>query len=83
METKLFRGKDCDILTFRFRDTDWRIEVHNIVTDQIQTSYNLVISRHTTQHLQTSDVVRGVRNFVESSSKFLFTTSFPNTKVRF
>ena len=66
----------------RFRDTDWRFEVHDIVTEQIKTSYDLVISRHTTQHLATSDVVRVVRNFVESSSKFLLTSSYPNTKVK-
>ena len=66
----------------RFSDTDWRFEVHDIVTDEIKTSYDLIISRHTTQHLKTSDVVRVVRNFVKSSSKFLFTSSYPQTTVR-
>ena len=64
-----------------FRDTDWKFEVHDIVTDQIENSYDLIISRHTTQHLVLNDVVRVIRNFVDSSSKFLLTTSFPKIKV--
>ena len=66
----------------KFRETDWKVEVHDIVTDPIKTSYDLVISRHTTMHLKTNDVVKVVRNFVDSSSKFLLTTSFPNMNVR-
>ena len=65
----------------RFRKTDWKFEVHDIVTDQIENSYDLIISRHTTQHLVLNDVVRVIRNFVDSSSKFLLTTSFPKIKV--
>ena len=67
----------------KFRDTDWKFEVHDIVTDPINYSYDLIISRHTTMHLRTSDVVKAIRNFVDSSSKFLLTTSFPNMNVRF
>ena len=67
----------------KFRDTDWKFEVHDIVTDSIKISYDLIISRHTTMHLRTSDVVKAIRNFVDSSSKFLLTTSFPNMNVRF
>ena len=66
----------------RFRGTDWKFEVHDIVTDEIKNSYDLIISRHTTQHLVLSDVVKVIRNFVGSSSKFLLTSSYPNTKVR-
>ena len=67
----------------KFRETDWKFEVHDIVTDPIKISYDLIISRHTTMHLAISDVVKVIRNFVDSSSKFLLTTSFPNAKVRF
>ena len=67
----------------KFRETDWKFEVHDIVTDPINYSYDLIISRHTTMHLQISDAVRVIRNFVDSSSKFLLTTSFPNLKVIF
>ena len=66
----------------KFGDTDWKFEVHDIVTDPIKISYDLIISRHTTQHLLTSDVVKVIRNFVDSSSKFLLTSSYPNTKVK-
>ena len=65
-----------------FRDTDWKFEVHDIVIDPISHSYDLVISRHTTMHLKISDVMKVIRNFVDSSSKFLFTTSFPEENVR-
>ena len=67
----------------KFRDTDWKFEVHDIVTDPINISYDLIISRHTTMHLQISDVVKVIRNFIDSSSKFLLTTTFPNAKVIF
>ena len=67
----------------KFRDTDWKFEVHDIVTDDIKISYDLVISRHTTMHLQINNVLKVIRNFVNSSSKFLLTTSFPNVKVIF
>ena len=67
----------------KFRDTDWKFEVHDIVVDPISYSYDLVISRHTTMHLEISDVVKVIRNFVDSSSKFLLTTSYPNENVRF
>ena len=67
----------------KFSDTDWKFEVHDIVTDPIKISYDLILSRHTTMHLQISDVVKVIRNFVDSSSKFLLTTSFPTAKVRF
>ena len=66
----------------KFRDTDWKFEVHDIVTDPINISYDLILSRHTTMHLSMSDVVKVIRNFVDSPSKFLITTSFPNEKVR-
>lgn len=66
----------------KFRDTDWKFEVHDIVTDPIKISYDLILSRHTTMHLRTSDVVKVIRNFVDSSSKFLLTTSFPIMDVR-
>ena len=67
----------------KFRDTDWKFEVHDIVTDPIDYSYDLIISRHTTMHLQINNVLKVIRNFVNSSSKFLLTTSFPNVKVIF
>ena len=66
----------------KFRDTDWKFEVHDIVVDPIYTSYDLVISRHTTIHLNIGDVMKVIRNFVDSSSKFLLTTSYPTTNVR-
>jgi hypothetical protein len=65
----------------KFKDTDWKFEVHDIVTDPINYSYDLIISRHTTMHLRASDVVKVIRNFVDSSSKFLLTTSFPNNNL--
>ena len=66
----------------RFKETDWKFEVHDIVSEQMKSSYDLIISRHTTQHLKTSDVMKVITNFVSSSSKFLLTTSYPNTAVK-
>ena len=61
----------------KFRETDWKFEVHDIVI------YDLVVIRHTTMHLKISDVMKVIRNFLDSSSKFLLTTSFPKENVRF
>ena len=66
----------------RFKETDWKFEVHDIVSEQMKNSYDLIISRPTTQHLKTSDVMKVINNFVSSSSKFLLTTSYPNTAVK-
>ena len=65
----------------RFNDRPWTFETHDIVTDVLNTSYDLILSRHTTQHLQTEDVVKVIRNFITSKSRFLITTNFPNIKV--
>ena len=65
----------------RFRDKGWTFETHDIVTDSIESSYDLILSRHTTQHLQTDDVLKMLKNFINSSSKFLLTTNYPKTKA--
>ena len=65
----------------RFNDRPWTFETHDIVTDVLNTSYDLILSRHTTQHLQTEDVVKVIKNFITSKSRFLITTNFPNIKV--
>ena len=66
-----------NLIVKKFRDTDWKFEVHDIVI------YDLVVIRHTTMHLKISDVMKVIRNFLDSSSKFLLTTSFPKENVRF
>ena len=66
----------------KFRDTDWKFEVHDIVSDKISTPYDLILNRMTAQHLQTNDVLKIIRNFVSSNSSYLLITSNPHTKVR-
>ena len=52
------------------------------MTDSLNTSYDLILSRHTTQHLKTVDVLKVVQNFITSGSKYLLTSNYPEIKVR-
>ena len=52
------------------------------MTDSLNTSYDLILSRHTTQHLKTADVLKVVQNFITSGSKYLLTSNYPEIKVR-
>jgi len=53
-------------------------KVHDIVSEPLPESYDLVISRHTTIHLKNGDVKKAVKNFINSGSKYLLTTTYPN-----
>ena len=56
--------------------------MHDIVSDSLNTSYDLILSRQTTQHLKTADVLKVVQNFITSGSKYLLTSNYPEIKVR-
>ncbi len=58
-----------------------RFELHDLVTDPIAEEFDIIRSRHTMQHLKTADVVRVVKNFKSSGSRFLLMTNFPAVKV--
>merc|ERR1712212_1023053 len=57
----------------KFSSKLWKFEVHDIVTDPIG-KYDIILSRHTLQHLETGDIERVISNFVQSGSTFLLTT---------
>jgi len=64
----------------KFSTKPWKFEVHDIVADPIG-KYDIILSRHTLQHLKTGDIERVIANFVKSGSNFLLTTNFPRTKT--
>lgn len=64
----------------KFRKTGWKFEVHDLVTDHIPASFDLILSRQTTQHLKTADVRQILKNFGASNSSFLLTTNFLKNK---
>jgi len=64
-----------------FSDQGWQFETHDLVTDQIETRFDLILSRHTTQHLQSEDVIRVIKNFQSSGSRFLLMTSYPHASL--
>jgi len=77
----MFTGFDIvpqNIENHRKNFTNWIFKVHDIVSEPILASYDLIISRHTTIHLKNGDVIKVVRNFINSGSKYLITTNFPN-----
>eukprot|EP00092_Neocalanus_flemingeri_P008003 GFUD01008635.1.p1 GENE.GFUD01008635.1~~GFUD01008635.1.p1 ORF type:complete len:329 (+),score=89.43 GFUD01008635.1:265-1251(+) len=61
----------------KFKDENWNFEVHDIVTDSLNSTYDLILSRHTTQHLKTADVLKVIHNFIASGSKYFLTTNYP------
>ena len=61
---------------------DWTFEQHDIVKDQIKQSYDLILSRHTFQHLKTKDVKKIIQNFINSGSIFFLATSYPRAEVK-
>jgi len=63
----------------KFAGKPWTFEVHDIVSDKIPTQ-DIILSRHTLQHLKTGDIQKILANFLSSGSNFLLTTNFP--KVR-
>ena len=58
-----------------------RFELHDLVTDPIAEEFDIILSRHTMQHLKTADVVKVIQNFKSSGSRFLLMTNFPSEKV--
>jgi len=58
--------------------SEWTFKVHDIVSEPLPVSYDLIISRHTTIHLKNGDVNRAFENFVNSGSRYLLTTTYPN-----
>jgi len=64
----------------KFNAKPWKFEVHDIVADPIAGNYDIILSRHTLQHLKTGDIEKVIANFVQSGSKFLLTTNFPTTR---
>jgi len=64
-----------------FKEENWNFEVHDIVTDPLNATYDLILSRHTTQHLKTADVLKLVKNFITSGSKYFLTTNYPQTNT--
>ena len=67
----------------RFADKpQWEFSQHDVVSEAISSSFDLVLSRHTTQHLQTDDVVKVqtcepcLMMFVIHSETFSITSSF-------
>ena len=59
----------------KFSNETWKFEQHDIVTEDINESFDLILSRHTMFHLKTDDVIRSLRNFRRSGSKYLLMTT--------
>jgi hypothetical protein len=52
----------------------------NLITDKIETSYDMVINRDCFVHLSFNDIQRSLNNIIDSGTKYLLTTSFVKTK---
>jgi len=65
-----------------FAGKTWRFEVHDIVLDPVE-KYDIILSRHTFQHLKPGDINRVIANFVQSGSSFLLATNEPTVEMNF
>ena len=67
-----------------YRDRGWRFLQLDVVEDGIPVDgYDLIVSRTFLQHLYTADVLRVLKKFSESGSKYLFTTTFSKLVFNF
>jgi hypothetical protein len=58
--------------------TKWRFIKQDVVKTTINKSYDLIHTRHMTQHLTTSDTLRVLKHFSDSGSLFLLATTYPD-----
>jgi len=63
-----------------FAGKPWKFEVHDIVLDPVG-KYDIILSRHTFQHLRPGDINRVIANFVQSGSGFLLATNQPKEEM--
>ena len=86
MHKRRFSGKNWKfevrcILYHINQSTIESFQVHDIVTDQLSASYDLILSRHTMQHLKNKDVRDILKNFVSSGSIYMLATNYPYLDV--
>lgn len=62
-----------------FRNRRWKFYQRDIVEDAINDTFDLIFSRMMLQHLLNEDVLKILKRFSESGSRFLLTTTFPRT----
>jgi len=67
--------------TFKRRLKNVEFIEHDIVSQALKHSYDIVVMRDVLQHLWMSDAVAALRRVSESGSKFLLVTTFPGTAV--
>jgi len=83
-----YTGADIvpDIITHHRRTFQQKLKniefvEHDIVSQALKRSYDIVIMRDVLQHLWMSDAVAALMRVSESGSKFLLATTFPDTAV--
>ena len=59
--------------------SEWSFQNHDIVENGLSSSFDLIFSRMMLQHLHNDDVLTFLDAVSTSGSKFILTTSFPNT----
>jgi len=65
----------------RFRDYSWKFQHMDIIEDPIEEMYDVIVCRTLMQHLYFHDVMRLLRKFSESGSRYILMTSFYRTSA--
>ena len=58
------------------------IQVHDLVLDTIP-KFDIILFRHTMVNLKTFDVVKVLKNFYGSRSKYMIATNFPDVEANY
>lgn len=64
-----------------FTAEKWTFKQFDMIKDRIDKSYDLVLNRHVSIHLGLLDSIQMFHNFIQSGSKYLISTTYPEVKV--
>ena len=64
----------------QFSQEAWIFHQHDIVSDQLETRYDLILSRSTMMHLTDVSNLRALRNMRKSGSRYLLMTTHSNVE---
>jgi len=62
-------------------EKNWSFKQFDMIKDRVDQSYDMVLNRHVSIHLGLLDSIQMFHNFIQSGSKYLITTTFPEVEV--
>ncbi|XP_023324800.1 uncharacterized protein LOC111698647 [Eurytemora carolleeae] len=72
---------NIDMSKANFSKEPWVFKQFDMMKDRIEDSFDLVLNRHVSIHLGLLDSIQMFYNMMQSGSKYLITTTFPDVTV--